>query len=236
MVFFGIYVTYILRFWALNYMTSSKTCFLYNFAPFASSLFSYFLFNERMSKKKWIGLAIGFVGMIPILLSTSPVEEFIGELYFLSWPEIAILISVASHSYSWIIMRKLVRDKSYAPSMVNGVSMFTGGGLALLTSPFFEDFAPVTNVGPFIGFLALVILISNLICYNLYGHLLKQYTATFLSFAGFLAPIFAAFYGWLFLNETITWHFYASGTVVFIGLYIFYQEELQQIKVQEEPY
>lgn len=228
-VFFGIYITYILRFWALNYLPSSKTCFLYNLSPFLSAIFSYFIFSEKMNKQKIAGLLIGCFGLIPMLLSTTPMEQVIGEFSFLSLPELAVLISVATHTYSWIVMRKLVKDKSYSPMMVNGISMTAGGFFALVTSYFTEGVAPITNFVPFATTLAAVILISNIICYNFYGYLLKKYTATFLSFAGFLGPLFAGLYGWLFLDETITWHFYLSSVIVFIGLYLFYQEELQEV-------
>jgi len=228
-VILGILITYVLRFWALGDMPAAKTNFLYNLSPFMSSLFSYFIFGETMSKRRWLGLAIGCTGLLPILLSSTPVEEAIGGIIFLSWPEIAIIVSVATHTYSWIILRKLVKDKSYSPMMVNGITMTTGGLLALILSFFIEGFTPIAtaNIGIFSILLAAVILISNIICYNLYGYLLKKYTATFLSFAGFLGPLFTAFYGWIFLSETVTWHFYLSSVIVFIGLYLFYQEELQ---------
>ncbi len=231
---FGIYITYILRFWALRDLSSVKTSFLYNLAPFFSALYSYFFFSEKMTTKQWVGLGIGFIGTIPILLTTSPIEKFIGELYFLSWQEIAVLVSVATHSYSWIIMRKLIRDKSYSPMMVNGISMFAGGLLAIITSFFVEGFFPVTNVVPFASWLMLVVVISNIICYNFYGYLLRTYTVTFLSFAGFLGPMFAALYGWFFLHEIVTWHFYISTVIVLIGLFMFYQDELHTIKQQRD--
>ena len=138
------------------------------------------------------------------------------------------LISVAMHSYSWIVMRRLVKEKGYAPMMANGITMTCGGVLALITSFIFESNQPVTELAPFFGWLALVILISNIICHNLYGFLLNKYTATFMSFAGFLTPLFTALYGVLFLSECITWHFYLSSIIVFVGLILFYQEELKK--------
>ncbi len=228
---YGIYIAYILRFWALNYLTSSKTCFLFNLMPFFSSYYSYLVFREKITQKQWIGLAIGCLGFIPILISTSPTEMKLGELFFISLPELAIIVAVAAQSYSWVIMRKLVKDKSYSPMMVNGITMACGGFLALITSFFTDGFFPVTNVAAFSGWLTFVIIVSNIICYNLYGFLLKKYTATFLSFAGFLAPIFAALYGWGLLGEKITWHFYVSGIIVLFGLILFYKEELDQQRI-----
>ena len=150
-----------------------------------------------------------------------------GEFFYLSWPEIVVLLSVGFHSYGWIVVRKLVKHKDYAPMMVNGITMFWGGILGLFTIPF-EKYSVPENWYEYFGWLGIVIVISNIICYNLYGHLLKKFTATFLSFAGFLVPIFAALYGWGFLGEKITWHFYLSSAIVFIGLYLFYQDELKK--------
>jgi len=232
-VLFGVYLNYILRFWALSSLTSSKTCFIYNLAPFMSAIYSYFFFKEKITDGKLVGLIIGFFGMIPILLTTSSAEQSIGEFSFISLPEFAVIVSVAFHAYSWVVMRKLIKDKNYSPVMVNGLTMTAGGVLALITSFAQGNFFPVTNIGPFFGWLAAVILISNIICFNLYGSLLKRYTATFLSFAGFLAPLFAALYGWGFLGEKITWHFYASAVLVFIGLYLFYRDETKDIEIDE---
>lgn len=233
-IFFGVYFTYIIRFWGLEQMPASKTMFMFNLAPFLSALFSYLLINEKMSKKQWVGLFIGFVGFIPILISKSKGEQGLTELFYISWPELAVLASVVSHSYNWIVVRKLVREYNYSPAMMNGLTMFAGGVGAMLTSPFIEGFYPVTNSWEFLKLLAFVILISNLICHNLYAYLLKVYTATFISFAGFMSPLFAALYGWLWLDEIITWHFYVSSIIVFIGLVLFYQDELKSIK-QEMP-
>lgn len=224
----GIYIAYGLRFLGLEYLSSSKTAFLYNASPFFSALYSYIFFHERMTKKQWLGLIVGFIGLIPILLTTSGPEQQLGELFFISWPELVVLGSVALHSYSWIVVRKLVRYRDQPPMFVNGVTMLIGGSLALATSPFIEGINPIPDVQRFIVVLAAVILISNIICHNIYGYLLTRYSATFISFAGFLVPIFAALYGWGLLGETITWHFYLSTLIVFIGLYLFYQDELKR--------
>ena len=211
-------------------MDSAKTMFLFNLAPFATALFSYFLLNERMSRKQWIGLFIGFIGFIPILMTSSSAEKSAGEAFLISWPEIAVLASVVSQSYTWILIRILMREASYSSTMINGLSMFIGGIGALLTAPFFEGIYPVTNTMEFLVLLILVTVIGSIVCQNLYAYLLTIYTATMLSFAGFVSPFFAAFYGWLWLNETTTWQFYASSIIVFIGLWLFYQDELKYIQ------
>lgn len=109
--------------------------------------------------------------------------------------------------------------------------MLIGGLLALIHSYISgESWQPIPIIGN--NTIALVecaiwmTLISNIICYNLYGYLLTKYSATFLSLAGLITPLFASLFGWYFLNEQITWHFYMSIFLFSIGLFIFYQEEI----------
>jgi drug/metabolite transporter (DMT)-like permease len=198
-----------------------------NLSPFLAALLSYFIFAEKLSWKKWIGLGVGFVGFIPILISKSAGEEATGNLFFFSWSEEVMFLAVICSVYGWILLRQLICEDGCSFYMANGFSMLLGGAMALVNSYLVEDWdpTPVTNTVGFIECSILLLIISNLICYNLYGALLKRYTATFLSFAGFTTPLFTAFFGWLYLGEIVTWHFYLSALIVFLGLLIFYQEE-----------
>lgn len=227
---FNIYLTNVFEFWGLQYLTSFKTCFIYSLSPFASALFSYYIFSERMSPKKWGGLLLGFAGLMPVLLAQTTAEERGGQFLIFSWAELAVMGAALCSVYGWILLKQLVNDAGHSPLFANGVSMLTGGGLALFHSYFTESWhpIPVTDYLPFIACALLLIVISNLISYNLYGWLLKKFSPTFMSFAGLSTPLFSAFFGWIFLNEQIEWTFYVSLAVVSFGLLLFYQEELSQ--------
>jgi len=67
----------------------------------------------------------------------------------------------------------------------------------------------------------------------MYGTLLRKYSITFLTFAGFLCPLFGTFFGWFFREETITWHYWVSLSAITAALFIFYREELKQPTVAE---
>lgn len=226
----NIYLTNIFEFWGLKYLTSFKTCFIYSLSPFLAALFSYLIFSEKMTLKKWLGLSVGFIGILPILLNETTSEEGVGHLFFLSWAEIAVIIAAACSVFGWILLRQLVKSEGLTPTFANGCSMLVGGLCALSHSYLVEPWEPfpVTEWAPFIECTFFLIIISNLICYNLYGYLLKRFSATFMSFAGFTTPMFTALYGWFFLGETVTLSFYFSMMIVFTGLILFYQEELKQ--------
>jgi drug/metabolite transporter (DMT)-like permease len=236
--FFCIYVTNVAEIWGIQHMVSAKACLIYSLSPFLAAVVAYIVLKETLSKKKWMGLLVGFTGLIPIFMTQTASEVGTGEIAFISLAEIAVLIAVFGSVYGWTLLKKVISEYNYTPLMANGISMTLGGTMALVHSYVVGETwnpIPVTDFGPFVQNSLLMCLISNIVCYNLYGYLLKRYSATFMSFAGLVTPFFASFFGWYFLGETITWHYFASIIVFSIGLTLFYQEELQREKLFIKP-
>ena len=67
----NIYLTNIAEIWGIQHLVSAKACLLYSLSPFCAALFSYFLLGEVLTQRKWIGLGLGFVGLIPIFVEDS---------------------------------------------------------------------------------------------------------------------------------------------------------------------
>lgn len=227
----SIYITNIAEIWGIQYMSSAKACLIYSLSPFIAALFAYWMLHERLSWKKWLGLCVGFVGLTPILFTHTSSTELAKDLLFISWAEVALIVAVFASVYGWILLKKIINEYRFTPIMANGVSMLIGGTLALAHSYLSgENWQPIPVVdGKYAAFFECALwmtLVSNVICYNLYGFLLKRFSATFMALAGLITPLFASLFGWYFLNEVITWHFFASMILFSIGLALFYQEEL----------
>ncbi len=229
---FSIYLTNALEFWGLQYLSAAKTCFIYSLSPFFAALFSYLHFKEKMNARKWLGLSIGFLGFIPVLLTCTGSEELFSAFSFFSWPTLAIMAAALCSVYGWVILRLVVKDHSISPLMANGASMFLGGLLAFGHSFLVESWDPIPvqagNFAPFLKGTLVMAFLFNIICYNLYGVLLKRFTATFLSFVGLLSPVFASLNGLIFLGEPISWTIILSTGIVSLGLWIVYRAELKQ--------
>ncbi len=246
-ILFHIFLAYTLEFWALQYVTPAKAALLYNLSPFATALLSFLLLNERLSSKQWLGLLVGFMSMLPILMAYVPLEDAVGHIGFFSWPELVLLGSVLCAAYGWLVVKKLVINAHYSPLMVNGVGMIGGGLLALCWSFITHGGAALREghldwvgklleplvglqgaiIGGWLFYTLLLVLIANIICYNLYAHLLRSYSATLLSFAGFTCPLWAAILSWVFQGQPVGLAFGASMIGVIIGLYLFYRDELR---------
>ncbi|MCX5924478.1 MAG: DMT family transporter [Candidatus Dependentiae bacterium] len=219
------------EFIALQSVAPSCAALMFNLSPFFSALFSYLYFDEKMTKKKWLGFAIGLGGIVYFL---EP-----GTFSFACWhvsgmPYLLLLIAVVSGALGWIYVRMLVKDKGYSPLFVNGVAMLLGGIQAIPVSLYFEGSVslPWDELKPFLLLLAAIILLANVIFYNLYGYLLKHYSATLLSFIGFVTPVFAALFDWILLGIGVSYGFFIAIAILGFGIYLFYQEELRQGYVQ----
>ena len=185
-----------------------------------------------MNRRKWIGMLIGFAGFIPVLKLQTGSENLLSAFSFFSWPELAIMGAALFSIYGWILLRIIVKNHTLSPLYANGYSMLIGGSLAFIHSFFVDTWNPIPIVSgklmPFMQGIVLMTLISNILCYNLYGFMLRKYTATFLSFMGLLSPVFASIISWILLGETPSWIILLSTGVVSIGLFIVYQAELKQ--------
>jgi drug/metabolite transporter (DMT)-like permease len=232
LAFFSIYITNTLEFWGLQYLSAAKACFIYSLSPFFAALFSYLHFREKMNRQKWLGLGIGFLGILPVLAQETGSEKLVHAFALFSWPALALIGATLAAVYGWVLLRLIVKDQVTSPLMANGTSMLIGGLLALGHSLIVENWAPLPiEPGHFPSFfkgVLVIIFISNLLCYNLYGMLLRRFTATFLSFVGLLSPIFASLNSWFFLGEIPSWTIFLSTAIVSIGLWIVYRAELKQ--------
>lgn len=226
---FQVYLCYIPDFWALQYVSTSKWAFFYAVSPFFVAIFSYKYFAEHFSSKKLLGFLLSMTSLFGSLLTTLPSEEPLNALFFLSWPELAMLFSSLSFAYGLIIMRLLITTGGYSVFLVNCVSSI-GGGIAMLgTSPFFESWvpSPVTSFFPF--FIILILIIILYLIYDLlYTFFLKKYSATLLSIITLVDPLVASLYGWFFLGEIVSTALIISSCIAIIGIYLFYQEEIRR--------
>ena len=227
---FNIYLTNGFEFWGMQHISSAKTSFIYSLSPFFAAILSFVVFREKLSKKKCLGLVIGFLGFIPILWDSGMGESSVDSFAFVSVAEISVMLAALTTVYGWILMRQLVLDN--IPALVcNFYSMLIGGIFSLAHSALFETWNPVPITGSMSGYLESTLwmmVVSSLICYNLYGYLLKYYSVTFMSFSGFTTPFFVALFSWFAIGETLSTGFYLSALIVLLGLTLFYQEELKK--------
>jgi drug/metabolite transporter (DMT)-like permease len=228
---FNIFFTNALEFWGLQYLTAAKTCLIYSLSPFITALVAYCFLGEKMTKNKWIGLIISCLGFIPIFLYQSDGELEIGHLGIFSSAELTVIGAATSAVIGWVTLKALVENEGMPISLANAISMIAGGLISLACSLLLEDWSPtpIKSLPAFLKWSTVLLITSNLICYNMYGYLLKKFSATFMSLCGFSSPLFASLYGWFLLKEPVGVPFFLSCFIIFTGVYFFYKQEIKNL-------
>lgn len=211
-----------LKYWGLQYVSASKAAFLFNSSPFFVALFSWLRWNERLVCLQWVGLCISFIGLIPIILTTSLTEELVGMIGAFSFPECAILAAAALHAISFTAKRHVVHSDGYASARVNGIYLCAGGIWSLaswiLSGMPYQPGTLITAVGYATG----TTLLGKVICSSLTLYLLRYYSATFLSCMEYWYPLCVAFWSWFFWGETLSYHYWISALIILSGQLLFY--------------
>ncbi len=231
--FFNVFITNAFEFWGLQYMSAGKTCLIYSLSPFAAALIAYFFGTERLTSKKWLGLFLGFLSFCPMMLAPWLDSAVEGNNSIELLAEGALTISAITAVMGWNFVRKLTVERQISHASVNGLSFLLASAMCLATSFLIENWDPVPVFAwaEFSLSLWYIVIIHNLICYSIYASALHRFSVTFLAFAGLSNPLFAAFFGWLFLGEEITGFFWLAFIGVLVGLYLFYQEERAPLQV-----
>lgn len=229
---FSIYLASILENWSMQYLSSAKVCFIYELSPFLVMICSCIHFSEKITKKKIIGIIIGMMGFIPIFTIQSDITNPFSNFGFFSLADLGMLGAIFFYVYGWIFLQVIIKKQSLSPLYANGYSMLFGGVMALVHSFFIDSWQPLPMASDkyFTVFMqvACIAIISNIICYNWCGFMLRRFSATFLSFCELFTCIFVSVPSWFLLHEKPSLIIFVSTGVVFFGLFITYQGEIRQ--------
>jgi drug/metabolite transporter (DMT)-like permease len=242
-ILFTVFIPYALRYYGLSLATGYVNSgtgnhapvlapLVYNLGPIVTFFLAHIFGVEKISWQRATALCISFVGLllcldIPLLHYFSTFS--FSPLSFFGLPEYALLLSLISFSYGWIIMRKLVVDLSYSPLLVNGIAMFGGGVMGLISSFYLEPASYISNYSLVVPLLIITIIISNIVGHSLYASLLRKYSLTLLQLGYWLIPAVSKIANLFFLAIPATLSAIgadlAPAALLFTGFALLYKTE-----------
>lgn len=213
---------------ALKHMASSQAAFFGTLDPFITAIYSYFIFNEKLTFNNLVGICVAIIGSLVLLITNNPDIISHSTIFWVSLPQICAFLAIAIGRYGWILIQMLLKKGHYTPIAINSITMLASGVLSLITSLVFETYHHITidNYNIFIALIMYTVIIGNVLSLTMYASLLKTYSATLLSLAGFSVPLLVHIYGWLFLQEPLSTNFIIALSLTFLGLLIFTRNKI----------
>lgn len=216
-----------LKAYALTTMPAAKQTLIGSIDPFITAFYAYMLWGEPITRRKMLGIAIGFCGIAVSLIAQSPEDALWHSWFFISWPELASIASVAAGRYGWILVQNIMKRERYLPHEVTSITMGVAGLGALLlawnspSAPHFINVAP-DQIWMFLSVLCYTVFIGNIFGYTAYSYALKAHSSTIVSLVGLSMPILVALIEWMVGLNAPPAYFFTSVGLLAIGFAIFF--------------
>lgn len=186
--------------------------------PMMGVLIGMLFFAEALTLSKAAGVAIGLFG-VAVLTRTGPVEFDLDLLLGAA----ACLVATTCYGFAGFLTRRWIGQQGGLDNRLTAFASLCGASLFLL--PLFAGalvLQPPANWGGLDVWLSLASL--GLICtafaYVLYFRLLSDIGPIKASTTTFLIPPFGVFWGWLLLDEPLSWAYLYGGVLIMIALWL----------------
>ncbi|MFD1735639.1 DMT family transporter [Bacillus salitolerans] len=195
-------------------ISSSFASLLNATTPIWTVIIGYICFSSKLKNTQWIGVAIGFLGII-ILTNFSILnlfqQSFIGLF--------TMIFATICYGFSTHLSRNYLRGVSI--TMISTSTLAVSAVISFL-------FAIIYNPEAFQNFVELDVILSLVglgifgsgIAYLLYYYMIQKGSAEFASLVTYLVPITALIWGYLFLREEITLSMILGFCFIIFGVYL----------------
>lgn len=196
----GIYMygaSYALVYTSEQYIASALTAILFASFPFFIAILSRLVLKEnRAPLSVWLGLIVGFAGVVIISYDSqqTSTDIFLGSL-------LALGASFMS-AYGITIHRKhFVHENSF---VAINVQMILGGALLLCSAMITEDWSALSFSSELIGSILYLSIFGTLVTFIGYYWLIRQISMVKASLIAFVTPLVAILAGTVFGNEVLS--------------------------------
>lgn len=204
---------FVLISWGQQYIPGGQSAILMATGPFVALLLSHYMTtDDRFSVYKFMGILMGFAGVIALVGADAVAghqKPLMGQL--------AVMCAAASYATSAVFTRLVAHVPALTnSSIVLGTAAFYMVPLALALD------RPWTLQPDRRAFLSLLFLglVPTAFAYLLRFQIVQSVGATFMSQVSYLVPLFAVFWGWLFLGQLPLSQSWVALGLILTGVYI----------------
>lgn len=197
--FIGVFLRYVLRNYSLIYLSVPQAALIMYVTP-----------------------------LIALLYNTLFLNIFVVVALLVFYPGVGLLVAAMYCYLYWsYCSQQVLQVTDLSAGLLNGISSFLAGSIALLVSFFCESGAVLPSWQTILVIIISVI-ISSVIAKTVYLQLTRYYSITFLTLSDSLGTAMTSFFSWLLLGElvTIAW---LSCYLLLMALYLVYYVSINKI-------
>lgn len=205
-------IPFVLFSFALLSITTGLSAILNATVPLFGALVAWLWLNDRPGGSRVVGLAIGFAG-VALLAWDSASFKADGSGVAPGWAVLACLLATLCYG---VAANATKRYLSGLPALVTAAGSQLSATAALALPALWFWPARMPSLKAWVSLLALGVLCTG-IAYVLYFRLIERAGPARALAVTFVVPVFAVFYGVLFLGETLTGWMLLCGLVIVCG-------------------
>lgn len=201
-------IPFFLFVWAETQISSSLASIFNATTPLMTTLFSVaFLAEEKMSRARVVGLALGFLGVVVLV---APWSHGLGGSVL---GQLACLLATACYGAAFTYMRRFVTPLGLTPLVVATGQVLMGFAAMLLLAPF-TALGPTTLSAKVVLAVAVLGAVGTGLAYVWNTRIVAEWGATNASAVTYLTPVV----GVALLGEPLTWTEPVGALLVILGI------------------
>lgn len=182
--------------------------------PIWTGLIGFILFSYRLTSRQWIGILIGFFGILMLM------DFQFGQLFGKKFVGIGTMLAAAiCYGLAGQLTKRFLSEIGVL--VISTFTLLTGALVGLIGMLLTEPFKPDVLLNP-LPFLAII----GLGCFGsglgqlIYFYINKNGSPELAATVTYLIPVSAMVWGYLFLQETITPNIIIGLLIIFAGVYL----------------
>lgn len=201
-------IPFVLIAWSLLSITAGLASILNATTPIFTALIGVWWLRDRLTGSQWLGLLIGFIGVIVLALDKADFKSG-GS----GWAIVAMLSATLCYGISTHFTKRYLAN---VPALVNTVGSQISATILLTPLAYWSmpDHIPTLNAW---GAVLLLAALCTAFAYLIFFRLIAILGASKAVTVTFLIPVFGVLWGDLFLHESVNAAMLIGGSIVVVG-------------------
>lgn len=199
--------------YGMKFVTAGKTAVVLYTMPVWTSFMLHFLLKERLSRRQWVGVFFGSLGIIFILGWDTLVHQNI----YIVFGESLILMAALAWAYANIWIRTRLKDEN--PTLLNGYQQLIGVFFLIILAISTEGLFEVNWTYYSIYTVLFTGIVASAVNFSAWFYLINKIDINITTYSSLLVPVFGLLFDWYILGTKIDPGLIAGGFFIIFGIF-----------------